>query len=133
MLFKRILGIKKVYLFMFSVAVLLGCLPTGAFAMPAGSKTTTSQYYADMQKIQTILAEDEVAGRLEKMGLSRAEIEARLSSLDKEQVHELAQKLDSIKKAGDGTGVALIVVLVLLVFILFLYLTDRTVALEKRN
>jgi hypothetical protein len=126
---------------MFTLGLILGCLPTNAFALPVASsaKIVSAAYRADLEKVNNFLEEEIVVERLAKLGLSAEEVKASLGDLDEYQLHQVSQKLESLDKAGSGAGVALILVVILLIAVLFLYATDRKVklhnpvTLEKNN
>ena len=131
MLFKKILKYKKVYAAMFIWALFLGCLPLNAIAMPIASKAGFSKSYQnDLQTISRFLEKETVAKRLSGLGLSSEQIKARLSSLDSQQIHNLAQRVESIEKAS-GAGLAIAVLAILLLTISFLYFTNRRITVQK--
>lgn len=131
MLFKKILKYKKVYAAMFIWALFLGCLPLNAIAMPIASKASFSKSYQnDLQTISRFLERETVANRLSALGLSSEQIKVKLSSLDSQQIHNLAQRVKSIEKAS-GTGLAIAILAILLVTIAFLYFTNRRITIEK--
>lgn len=131
MLFKKILKYKKVYAVMFIWALFLGCLPLNAIAMPIASKASFSKSYQnDLQTISRFLEKETVANRLSGLGLSSEQIKARLSSLDSQQIHNLAQRVESIEKAS-GAGLAVAVLAILLLAISFLYFTNRRITIQK--
>jgi len=74
-----------------------------------------------LDKIQKTIEAKLVRERLEKLGYTTAEVQARLERLSDQQLHELALNLDSLKVAGsDGLGiiVALLVIAILVVILL---------------
>ena len=137
MIFKGMLRKKGVYFFMFGAALVLGCLPVNAFAMPvdsvSGGAGLSAAHRSDLETITKFLEEEAVVERLAKLGLSASEIESRLDTMDEYQVHKLAGKIDSVQKAGSGTGLVIGLLICLLIFIGFLYVTDRSVKIEKNS
>ncbi len=131
MLFKKILKHKKVYASMFIWALFLGCLPLNAIATPIASKAGFSKSYQnDLQTVSRFLEKETVAKRLSGLGLSSEQIKTRLSSLDSQQIHNLAQRVESIEKAS-GAGLALAILAILLLAISFLYFTNRRITVQK--
>jgi hypothetical protein len=131
MLFAKILKHRKVFAAMFVWAMFLGCLPLNATAMPLDSKTEmTESYRSDLETISRFLEEEAVAKRLANLGLSAEQIETRLSSLDRQQIHHLANRIESVEKAG-GSGLAVIILAVLVFALGFLYFTNRRITVEK--
>ena len=133
MFFKKIFEQKHVYIFMFILGLMLGCLPINAFALPVSSsaKVITAAYRADQAAVSAFLEKEVVVGRLAKLGLSADEIKASLSTMDEHQLHQMAQKIETLDKAGGGAGVVVILLVILLIAILFLYMTDRKVKLHN--
>ena len=123
MLFEKILREKRIYAFMFVVALFLGFLPMNAKAMPVDSKAGvfSKSYESDLKLITKFLEEERVTKKLAKLGLSSEQIRAKLDTLDERQIHSLAIRIKSLEKAGSATVTALIIVATLLVIVLFLY------------
>lgn len=118
---------------MFILGLMLGCCPTNAFALPVSSsaKIISAAYQADMEKVANFLQNEIVVERLSQLGLSAEEIKASLADMDEHQMHQFAQKVETIDKAGSGAGIAIGILAVLLIFIIFLYATDRKVKLHN--
>jgi hypothetical protein len=79
---------------------------------------------ADDQTIEKTLESKALRGKLHALGLSDAEIQARLSRLSDAQRHQLASQIRAVHPAGDGgflIGILVVVVLVLLI----IYLVKR--------
>jgi len=133
MFFKKIFEQKHVYIFMFTLGLFLGCLPINAFALPVSSsaKVITAAYRADQAAVSAFLEKEVVVERLAKLGLSADEIKASLSTMDEHQLHQMAQKVETLDKAGSGVGIAVILLVIVLIAILFLYMTDRKVKLHN--
>ncbi len=72
---------------------------------------------ADVQHVRSFLEMKVVADRFGQLGFTPGEVEARLSALTDEQVHQIALKVDQVKVGGDGIGVV-IAVLVIVVLVL---------------
>ena len=76
---------------------------------------------ADAQTIQKTLESKVLRAKLHALGLSDAEIQARLSRLSDAQRHQLASQIRAVNPAGDGgfvIGLLVVVVLVLLIIYL---------------
>ena len=118
---------------MFALGLILGCLPINAFALPVSSsaKVITAAYRADQDAVSAFLEKEVVVERLAKLGLSADEIKTSLSTMDEHQLHQMAQKIETLDKAGGGAGVVVILLVILLIAILFLYMTDRKVKLHN--
>ncbi len=81
---------------------------------------------ADMEKIRQVLEMKMVAERLRQLGLTQAEVQARLSSISDQQLHKFALQLDDLKVGGDGgAGLAVVVLLIVVLLLLIILLTSR--------
>jgi uncharacterized protein DUF6627 len=78
----------------------------------------------DLRTIQTTLESKVLRDRLHALGLSDAEIEARLSRLSDAQRHQLASQIRAVHPAGDDIGLFGVLLLVVLV-LLIIYLAKR--------
>ena len=86
---------------------------------------------ADLGKIQKVLETKVIRQRLKTLGFSQVEIQSRLDQLSDQQIHQLAQKLDELKVAGDSTTIIIILLAVALGIVLWLWLSGRQVAVTK--
>ncbi len=87
---------------------------------------------SDLQKIQQILETKMIKTRLEQLGFSQDEIQARLTQLNDQQIHQLALQLDKIKVGGNGFEFLVIMLLVAILAVLFLHYSGRTVVLQRK-
>lgn len=77
---------------------------------------------SDLQKIRAALEMKLVQQRLSDLGFSADEINARISQLDDQQVHNFAQQLDQLRVGGFwGWVLAIAVVIVVILFVLPLF------------
>ena len=99
-----------------------GCFPQegNAALAPATSAAPSGQDRAeDLQKVQRLLESKIVQQRLEDLGLTPEEIQARLTLLSDAQVHQMAAQIDALMPGG-GVDLTTIVALVLLLLIVIL-------------
>ncbi len=95
-----------------------------AFAGLVESKPVTqeilSQRELELSKIQRALENKIVQEKLKAYGLTKEEIEKKLSELDDEQIHILAKASEKVLAGGDALGavIALLVILILVVILL---------------
>jgi hypothetical protein len=66
----------------------------------------------DLQKIRKTLESKMVRERLNQLGLSEDEIQMKLSQLNDEQIHQLAQSIDDIKVGGGAFEVLVVLLLI---------------------
>ena len=109
----------------------MGAFPpdTQAMLAPAVSSSEASLLIAtrsaDLQRVQTILESKIIQQRLEELGLTPEEINARLSQLSDAQLHQLATQLDSLMPGGNGLGILILVLAIAVLAVLFVYLFQR--------
>ena len=87
---------------------------------------------SDLEKIQEILETKMIRTRLEQLGFSQDEIQARLTQLNDQQVHQLALNLDKIKVGGNGFEFLVVILLIAIVIVLYLQYSGRKVVIQKR-
>ena len=122
---------KWVVWYMVTVMVLFGMIPRVDAGFSASEALTLLQpdRQADIQKIQKVLEVKMVSERLKALGFTPGEIQARLSQLNDQQIHQMAQKLDDLSVGGDG-AVVLIILLVLIIIGLILYMQGHRIIVK---
>jgi hypothetical protein len=74
---------------------------------------------ADLQNVRSFLEMKLVGDRFAQLGFSPAEVQARLSALNDEQLHRIALKVDDLKVGGEvGVVIAVLVIILLAILIL---------------
>lgn len=86
----------------------------------------------DLQKIQKVIEQKMVRERLEQLGFSQEEIQARLSQADDQQIHQLALKLDELEVGGNGLETVLLVLIIAILVVILLHLTGHKVIVTQR-
>ncbi len=108
---------KKVWLQIVSFAILsagfgqvsyAGAIGTG-YMIDAGERT------ASLDRIQLLLAQDNVAEQLQKFGVDQATIDERLQGMTTAEIVSLEQRLDQEVAGGDVVGIVGAVFIVLLI------------------
>jgi hypothetical protein len=85
---------------------------------------------ADLGKIQKVLETKMIRDRLEQYGLTPDEINARLSQLSDQQMHEFALQLDNLKVGGDGFGIVIALLVIAILVVILLYLPGHRVVVK---
>lgn len=93
---------------------------------------SNSNRVSDLQTIQRVLETKIVQQRLQDWGLMADEVEARLSQLSDEQVHQMATQLDALIPGGE-LGLIILLLLIAIIVVLVLYVTGHKVVVEKGN
>jgi hypothetical protein len=92
-------------------------VPSQAIALPAVDRAD------DLGKIQTVLESKLVKQRLQDLGFTADEINARFSQMSDQQIHSFAQQLDDLRVGKDGLGVVIAVLLIIILVIVMINLT----------
>jgi hypothetical protein len=86
-----------------SIVILLAC-STAVFAAPAPSKTASNQSIearnADLALVRDVVANEQIATALAAHGFSQEQVQQRLSQLNSQDLHQLANNLDQLQAAG---------------------------------
>ena len=93
---------KRLYSLLIVVLALLVAIPS--FAAPMPSKTAANQSLdsraADLALVRDVATNQEVAKVLAARGFTQDEVNSRLAQLSPQDLHQLAQNLDSLQAAG---------------------------------
>ncbi len=73
-----------------------------SFAPSAALALAKTDRSVDLAILQTALEQKIVKERLANLGFTSDEIRARLDQLSDQQLHQVAQHIDSLKVGGDG-------------------------------
>jgi hypothetical protein len=100
---------------------------TQAMLAPAISPAADSAARsADLRAVQNVLETKMVRARLGDLGLTSEEINARLSQLSDNELHQLATQLDGLMPGGDGgLGIVIAVLVIAILVLLFVFLVKR--------
>jgi hypothetical protein len=71
--------------------------------------------HLNQQKIAAALDRPEVVAQLEKMGVDKADAQARVAALTDDEAASLASRIDSLPAGGDVVGALVLIFVVLLV------------------
>jgi hypothetical protein len=85
---------------------------------------------ADLGKIQKVLETKMIRDRLEQYGLTQDEVNARLSQLSDQQMHNFALQLDTLKVGGDGLGIVIALLVIAILVVILLYLLGHRVEVK---
>jgi len=104
-----------------------GFCPSGVTPLPQVDRM------ADLEQIQKVLEAKMVQARLEQLGFSQAEIQARLSQLSDQQIHQLALNLEDIRVGGNGAVTVLVILLLIGILVgVWFYVQGKKVVVEKK-
>jgi hypothetical protein len=118
---------------MLALALVLALVPAqGALAGFATTIDSQSASASDLDRVRGVLENKKVSQTLADLGYDQGEIDARMSQLTDQEIHQLAGQLDAaMVPAGDGTvGVVIAVVVVILVVLGILSLMGKSVSVS---
>ena len=124
---------KWVTWYMVTVMFFFGLIPRvdAGFSPSEGMVQSQMDRATDLEKIRKILEVKMIRERLNALGFSQGEIQAKLTQLGDEQVHQLALKLDELNVGGDGAEAVIIVLFLVTLAVLIIYLLGYRVAVKK--
>jgi hypothetical protein len=121
--------VLSVYLSLF--VFLASILPQVSFAYVVNSSDEVFSRKEDMARAQRVLESKVVASQLEKLGLTKEEVNSRLDRLSDEDLHQFATRLDSIYPGGGGFGAVIAILIIVILVIVVLQLTGHKIIVEK--
>ncbi len=85
---------------------------------------------SDLQKIQKVLEMKMISERLQQLGLTPDEIQARLTQLSEDQIHQFALQLDDLKVGGDGgLGIVIGLLVIAILVVILIYLLGHRISI----
>jgi hypothetical protein len=85
---------------------------------------------ADLIAVQRALEHRLVAQKLKDYGVTPAEVEARLASLDDAELHTLASAARGLPSGGDGLGIVVTLLVIVLLLILIMKLLNKEIVVR---
>lgn len=86
---------------------------------------------SDLEKVQKFLEMKMVRERLKEFGFTPDEIQARLSQLSDQQIHQLALKLDDLKVSADsGLGIVVGLLVIAILVIILVWLLEHKIVIK---
>jgi Flp pilus assembly protein TadB len=105
--------------------IVLGFAPLSGYAMLLPSTDGSMQRQSDLNRIQTQLESKLVSERLNALGLTQQEVQARMQDLSDDQIHNLAQNVEGLQFGGDG-GLLILILAVIGALVLISFLFSAT-------
>jgi len=119
--------------------LVMGWCPPEGMAMlapalsPASESASDLNRVADLRKIQVVLESKVVRQRLEDFGLTPEEINARLTRLSDDQLHQLATRIDALAPGGGGLGIIVALLVIAILAVILVYLLGHRVVITKQG
>jgi len=131
----RLLLKKSLTVYLTLWVLLLGGFTPDGFAMLIPStlswSESDSQRQQELQKIQSLLESKRIAQRLSDLGFTAQEIQERLTQLSDDQIHQIAQYLDSLQTGGDALGIVIALLVIAILVVILLQLTGHKIIVTK--
>ncbi|MCS6957269.1 MAG: PA2779 family protein [Aquificaceae bacterium] len=102
----------------------------GLVSSKPASEVLISNREENLAKVQRALESKELQERLRAYGLSKEEVEKKLSQLSDEQLHTLAKASDKVLAGGDGIGLAIGILLVAILIVILLKLLNKEIIIR---
>lgn len=105
----------------FVIGIVQAVPAEAAFVPSSSSDLSRIDRQADMARVTQALEMKAVSSRLSQLGYTKSEIQTKLANLSDQQLHQLAQKIDKIRPAGDdalGVLIALLIIVILVIIVL---------------
>ncbi|RME10857.1 MAG: hypothetical protein D6804_03900 [Aquificota bacterium] len=84
----------------------------------------------EMAKIQRVLESKQLQEKLRAYGLTKEEVEKKLSEMSDEQIHMLAKASDRVLAGGDGVGLAIGILIVAILIVILLKLLNKEIIIR---
>lgn len=84
----------------------------------------------DLAKIQRVLESKELQEKLKAYGLTKEEVEQKLSQLSDEQIHMLAKASDKVLAGGDAVGLVIGLLLIAILLVILLKLLNKEIIIR---
>lgn len=118
---------RPVFFLMLTLALLLAIPYQPAVAALVGTETAMSPTQGTdvRERLQQVLAREDVRSALLAQGIDPAEAQARIASLTDSELAQIASQIDKLPAAGDGLGLAIGVLLIILLVIVILKVAGK--------
>lgn len=117
--------------------VFLSLPPSGsAWAMPSESTALVQpgpSRDAQIARITEVLSGPEARLHLGTMGVSDAQLQEALASMDDAGLAELSGRAETIRVAGDGLGALVAILVIVLLIVLIVQLMDKKIEIKDRK
>ncbi len=100
-------------------------------ALPQAQAESVAQRDIELQKIQSLLESKLISQRLSDLGFTTQEVQQKLTQLPDEQIHQLAQHLDSLQTGGDALGIIIVLLVIAILVVILLQLTGHKIIVTK--
>lgn len=98
--------------------------------MSKNQSVVENQRDVEIDKIQRALENQLVKEKLKAYGLTDEEVKEKLSKMNDQQIHMLAQASDKVLAGGDGIGFAIGVLVIILLIIVILKLLNKEIIIR---
>jgi hypothetical protein len=97
---------------------------------PASEEVSKINREEDIKTIQRALESKIVQEKLKAYGLSKEEIEKKLSEMDDQQIHILARASEKVLAGGNGLGVVISLLVIAILVVILLKLLNKEIIIR---
>jgi hypothetical protein len=97
---------------------------------PASEEVSKINREEDIRTIQRALESKIVQEKLKAYGLSKEEIEKKLSEMDDQQIHILARASEKVLAGGNGLGVVISLLVIAILVVILLKLLNKEIIIR---
>ena len=134
----RLILKRVLVIYLITWVFILGLLTPDGMAMlipsmlPEAQSNSITQRETELQKIQVLLESKLISQRLSDLGLTIQEVKERLAQLPDDQIHEIAQHLESLQTGGDSTlGIIIALLVIAILVVILLHITGHKIIVTK--
>lgn len=102
----------------------------GLVGSKPASETLTMKREEDIAKIQRALESKQLQEKLRAYGLTKEEVEKKLSELNDEQIHMLAKASERVLAGGDAIGIAIGILIIAILLVILLKLLNKEIIIR---
>ncbi len=113
---QRRLRRSKFFAAFLSVAVLLTTFTSTSYAGMIGTQTLVQTQHHDGShaRVSAFIAQERVAARLVELGADPAEVQARVSALTADELHQIESRIDELPAGGILAAIGLVFVILMI-------------------
>lgn len=128
--FRTSLALKPLALYLAIACFVIAGIPRDSLAYLVESQPVSYSRGADMDKIQRVLESKMVSQRLQELGLSMDEVNAKLAGLGDAEIHQFASRLDSLMPGGEMFIDIMVLLVIAILVLVILHLLGYKVIIK---
>ena len=128
---------KGLIIYLVMCVLLLGLFTPDGLAilipsvLPGAQGSSVTQRQSELERIQVLLESKLISQRLSDLGLTADQIQVRLAQLTDDQLHQIAQRLDSLLIGGGALEIVIALLVIAILVVIFLQITGHKIIVTK--